>query len=84
MLRAAAALSLDAAARETATHTLGGALDIAKHLTGADAEALAAAARAAFVKGMSVTAILATITTLGAAAFAYLAFGRGTKAASNN
>ena len=81
MLRAVAALSLDAAARETATHTLGGALDIAKHMTGAQAETLANAARAAFVKGMSVTAILATITTLGAAAFAFVAFGPGKKAA---
>lgn len=51
MLRAVATLSLDDAARESATHTLGGALDVAKALPSADAQALAAAARDAFVKG---------------------------------
>lgn len=75
MLRAVATLSLDDAARESATHTLGGALDVAKALPSADAQALAAAARDAFVKGMSATAILAAVTSLGAAIVAHFAFG---------
>lgn len=81
VLRAVSGLNLDATARETASHTLGGALDIAKRLSTVDGEALAAAARAAFVKGMSMTAMLATATTLAAAVFAYVAFGKIKRAA---
>lgn len=75
MLAAVAALSLNDAARESATHTLGGALDVAKALPSADAQALAVAARDAFVKGMSATAILAAVTSLCAAIVAHFAFG---------
>ena len=81
MLRAVATLGLDATAREAATHTLGGALDIAKNLPAADSATLSNAAREAFAKGMSVTAVLATVTTLSAAVFAYVAFDKNRKAA---
>jgi len=64
--------SVPAAAASAARDTLGGAVGVASELPSETAEALLAAARAAFVDGMHVAAAIAAVVGFGLAVFALI------------
>ncbi|TPQ15787.1 MFS transporter [Streptomyces sporangiiformans] len=64
---------IPASAPGPAHETLGGALEVARHLPGHAGEALVATAREAFTSGMQAAALAATVLLLGAAILASLA-----------
>jgi hypothetical protein len=57
--------------------TLGGAVAAADQLTGATAAALVGAARAAFLDGLELCAVISGVGSLALAVFAAVAFRRG-------
>ncbi|MEW5915254.1 MAG: MFS transporter [Gemmatimonadota bacterium] len=76
MMADALPVDLPIAAAEAARGTLGGAVDVAKQLPAQTADALVAASRAAFLRGLRLVAGISVVGTLGLALFAALTLGR--------